>query len=460
MAGEDGGKCRSHQAAAVVLLMCTLVPCLPCFSLRLLDKRANVTEAAMIAVRTGRIIFNMTDINQMSETASTRNPGVLQEVVGTERPEHYLEREPKNALSGETAWSRLDSSLQCSSDKMKLNAVGLGAFYLQLDMGNAPPLPLSQVPQGCGYSLQQNSSGLILEAPYDGCNMKQESGNYVLSLRWQETPVKLMCPILTASDATTPLLTTAMPADKPRNPSRWEANRKMHMIRPRSSRNRRYVHPNSYFYNPYMYYYYLMYAASTTTIKPATTTTTTKSPGPLIDPNHPYYHYYMAYYNYLKQFYNLTATTTSKPTNGSKGTTTSRPLPDKAQIYYNPTINNYYGQPPYPTKTTTTQSKTTTSTKTSKATITTKFTSPAADFVPFDKDPFIPVVQFRQSVNAENNQKLSPSATYRSGFSSQEDPSSVHNYWQDLLKFPQPMDQKDPSKIDWKSLINTFGHYD
>lgn len=37
----------------------------------------------MIGVRTGRILFNMTDINQLSETASTRNPGVLQEVVGT-----------------------------------------------------------------------------------------------------------------------------------------------------------------------------------------------------------------------------------------------------------------------------------------------------------------------------------------------------------------------------------------
>ncbi|TNN37089.1 hypothetical protein EYF80_052751 [Liparis tanakae] len=58
---------------------------------------------------------------------------------------------------------------------------------------NASPMPLNQVPRSCGYDMQKNPLGLVLLVPYDGCNVAQEGGSYVLPMRWQGIPVLLWC---------------------------------------------------------------------------------------------------------------------------------------------------------------------------------------------------------------------------------------------------------------------------
>ncbi|KAJ4939676.1 hypothetical protein JOQ06_029119, partial [Pogonophryne albipinna] len=91
----------------------------------------------------------------------------------------------------DSSWKSMSPSLQCGSGQLKFRAVGSGASQFSVEQGNAPPMPLSQVPSTCGYSMQRNSHALVMLVPYDGCNMVQEGGSYVLPMRWQGSPVSL-----------------------------------------------------------------------------------------------------------------------------------------------------------------------------------------------------------------------------------------------------------------------------
>ncbi|KAK5879442.1 hypothetical protein CesoFtcFv8_017811 [Champsocephalus esox] len=74
----------------------------------------------------------------------------------------------------DSSWKSMSPSLQCGSGQLKFRAVGPGASQFAVEQGNAPPMPLSQVPSTCGYSMQRNSHALVMLVPYDGCNMVQE----------------------------------------------------------------------------------------------------------------------------------------------------------------------------------------------------------------------------------------------------------------------------------------------
>ncbi|KAJ4939146.1 hypothetical protein JOQ06_028607 [Pogonophryne albipinna] len=88
----------------------------------------------------------------------------------------------------DSSWKNMSPSLQCGSGQLKFRAVGSGASQFSVEQGNAPPMPLSQVPSTCGNSMQRNSHALVMLVPYDGCNMVQEGGSYVLPMRWQGIP--------------------------------------------------------------------------------------------------------------------------------------------------------------------------------------------------------------------------------------------------------------------------------
>ncbi|KAJ4939678.1 hypothetical protein JOQ06_029121 [Pogonophryne albipinna] len=91
----------------------------------------------------------------------------------------------------DSSWKRMSPSLQCGSGQLKFRAVEPGASQFAVEQGNAPPMPLSQVPSTCGYSMQRNSHALVMLVPYDGCNIVQEGGSYVLPMRWQGIPLSL-----------------------------------------------------------------------------------------------------------------------------------------------------------------------------------------------------------------------------------------------------------------------------
>lgn len=46
-------------------------------------------------------------------------------------------------------------------------------FFLLLSE-NAQPLPLKHVPESCGFSMQQNALGLVLNVPYNACSVLTE----------------------------------------------------------------------------------------------------------------------------------------------------------------------------------------------------------------------------------------------------------------------------------------------
>lgn len=86
----------------------------------------------------------------------------------------------------------MNPGLWCGNNQMRFTAFGryVGHFTLKQN----PPMPLSQVPPACGYTIEGFPHRLVLHVPYDGCNIDIEGGYYNLPLLWNGHTVKLMCP--------------------------------------------------------------------------------------------------------------------------------------------------------------------------------------------------------------------------------------------------------------------------
>ncbi|XP_074507334.1 uncharacterized protein LOC141777189 [Sebastes fasciatus] len=316
MAGDDGS--RLCHAAAVLLVLCALTDSLTCFSLSGLSKTVKQDEVASVAsgmeVKRGSSLFNGKELN--SQSAATGNDGLLHIDSDQSDGTGMLEQPSQlgDNMADEAAWRRLNCSLHCGQSKMKLRAMGPGAADLQLDMGNARPLPLTQVPGSCDYSMRQNALGLVLVVPYDGCNVIQEDGNYVLPMSWLGTLVKFTCPMLRSS-APAPPSTTPKPTQQPWTPL--------------------YVSDPSSDYYSYLYYCYYMNmmmmmmtpaptpGAATTTAKPDVTTVTPKPSVEKPPPANPYYYPYYPYYPYPQYPY---YTLPNIPVKTAKPTTTAKPI--------------------------------------------------------------------------------------------------------------------------------------
>lgn len=176
MAGEDGRGHRSPQTVAVILVLSCLAQSVTCFSLRWLTENVkqgeDASEATVMEVRTGSIFFNGKELKSQSASA-TGNDGLLHINLdesggsGDKLLSNYMliwcvacktqwiwywvgiwtfftfllkaMLEPifqlENISSSEEAWRRLNPTLHCGPDKMKLRAMGAGASQLKLDMG-------------------------------------------------------------------------------------------------------------------------------------------------------------------------------------------------------------------------------------------------------------------------------------------------------------------------------------
>ncbi|CAK6969462.1 Hypothetical predicted protein [Scomber scombrus] len=336
MAGEDGRRCTSRQTVAVILLLCSLVPSLDCFRWQGLVKKAKqnrvVGEAIVMDERTGSILFNGKELNSQPVSpfvAATENEEVLHVDLAQSDGTGLSEQASQlaNDMAHEAAWKHLNPALHCGQSKMKFKAMGPGAAALQLDMGNARPLPLIQVPEPCGYSIRQNALGLALVVPYDGCYVIQENGNYVLPMSWRETPVTFTCPMspnpetptTTTPTTTTPTTTIANAAQQPS-----------------------YIYDPSSLYPPPWYYLYNMdmmtpapttdTASPTTTAKPDVTTKNAEKPPPMKLPAHYHYPYYPYHHHYPLPNLPVMTTTTPKPTTGAQ--IPQEPQKPHYQLYY------------------------------------------------------------------------------------------------------------------------------
>ncbi|ROL46447.1 Zona pellucida sperm-binding protein 4 [Anabarilius grahami] len=94
--------------------------------------------------------------------------------------------------------------VHCSEEVMTLTASGSEYMHIFVVRANAAPLPLSQVPTYCGYSVRVTWKDLVLMAPYDGCYITKENGSYVLSLQWWGSPINISCPMTPVISQPTP----------------------------------------------------------------------------------------------------------------------------------------------------------------------------------------------------------------------------------------------------------------
>ncbi|MEQ2266164.1 hypothetical protein XENORESO_019778, partial [Xenotaenia resolanae] len=192
----SGGKDRPAVClAAAVFLMCYLVQLTDCLGLRktqirVVKREADFTLAA--GVQEGKIVFGKVfefpDGNKkQSSNASVDDESDYQaDFTGWTRHTDVDE-------ASKEKWNNLETSLHCFGDHMKFRSLGPGASQLAVVQANDPPMPLSMVPPRCGYRMYGNLMAFVMIAPYEGCNMIQQGGNYMLPLLWQGHPLSLLC---------------------------------------------------------------------------------------------------------------------------------------------------------------------------------------------------------------------------------------------------------------------------
>ncbi|XP_047446105.1 uncharacterized protein LOC125011120 isoform X1 [Mugil cephalus] len=249
-------------------------------------------------------------------------------------------------MTNEETWRGWNLSLQCAHNKMALKA---------MEPGSALSFPLIQVPETCDYSTHHNELGLVLVVPYDGCNVMLENGRYVLSMRWLESPVKLVCPM------------------SPTTPESTEQSRKFlfhrrpwkHLRSKRDTNHYDSVFDPSNLYYHYWYEYYMYVLNTLLTANTATTSEPDSEKVPFY-PNYIYYPYYSYFPPHIPP--EMTTESQATPTVGH-GTTINTPhyfmyypyphyqpdgqplfqeIPDYFQFHYFPINQNFHGKPPYP----------------------------------------------------------------------------------------------------------------
>uniref|UniRef100_A0A8C2EB78 Early nodulin-75-like n=1 Tax=Cyprinus carpio TaxID=7962 RepID=A0A8C2EB78_CYPCA len=94
-----------------------------------------------------------------------------------------------------TKLHRLGSFVQCSNDSMTLRVPGQRMPQFLVDRGEESPMPLSEMPASCGFSLKRARRDVSLVAPYRGCHVRQQGARYILPLIIMGAPVQVSCPV-------------------------------------------------------------------------------------------------------------------------------------------------------------------------------------------------------------------------------------------------------------------------
>ncbi|XP_061694169.1 adhesive plaque matrix protein-like [Syngnathoides biaculeatus] len=97
---------------------------------------------------------------------------------------------------------KMDPKVECRANSMKLQVQDFASTpgsLILVDRGNLSPLPLSMLPQSCGYTIMSTRREMVLVAPYDGCFVTLQENAYVLPLLWWGFPVRMICPLIPSS---------------------------------------------------------------------------------------------------------------------------------------------------------------------------------------------------------------------------------------------------------------------
>ncbi|KAI4809806.1 hypothetical protein KUCAC02_018670 [Chaenocephalus aceratus] len=106
---------------------------------------------------------------------------------------------------------KMEPKVECTVNSMRLevqDAASTPGSLFFVDRGSGlSPLPLSKLPQSCGYTIRSTRRDLVVVAPYDGCFVAVEENYYVLPLRWYGLPVRMSCPMMKQSSPDPPRVT-------------------------------------------------------------------------------------------------------------------------------------------------------------------------------------------------------------------------------------------------------------
>ncbi|XP_067287323.1 uncharacterized protein [Pseudorasbora parva] len=120
--------------------------------------------------------------------------GAVSDLRSAEQSDEYQSNEERFHLA-KAKLQRLGSSVHCANDSMTLRIPGLRMPHFLVDRGDQSPVPLSEMPASCGFSLKRVRRHVSLVAPYQGCHVRQQGGSYVLPLVVMGAPVQMSCPM-------------------------------------------------------------------------------------------------------------------------------------------------------------------------------------------------------------------------------------------------------------------------
>ncbi|XP_050979340.1 proline-rich protein 36 [Labeo rohita] len=116
------------------------------------------------------------------------------DLMSTDSDEYQSNEEAQFRLA-KAKLRRLGPSVHCSNDSMTLHIPGPRTPHFLVDRGDESPVPLSQMPASCGFSLKRARRDVSLVAPYQGCHVQQQGGSYILPLLIMGAPVQMSCPM-------------------------------------------------------------------------------------------------------------------------------------------------------------------------------------------------------------------------------------------------------------------------
>ncbi|CAL8398142.1 unnamed protein product [Boreogadus saida] len=332
--------------ALATTVLCCLVSCTQSHSLRKAFHRRSVDPEANY--QEGKILFGDFFDQNGAQPDVVKSPF-------TEDAWDFQEGSPGLPLDPRAMrqWSSMEPSCQCAQNQMWLLAKKPGASQLALAQGDksSAALPLASVPESCGYTVNQDSAGLELTVPYDGCKITEKDGRYLLPMLWQGIPIMLSCPKAQTSSpkgqqqvvhplqiptvthppvkAKEPPQTTATPPADPSFPLH------QHPWHPA-------MMPN---YQGYPHWHPMVNPPQVTTAPPSTVAPTTAAHPPIKDPWHPPYHGFP----YWRHMVNHPQITTAAPTTTVQPPETTPPAADTKQsdLYqWNPlSMPHYHGHP-------------------------------------------------------------------------------------------------------------------
>ncbi|KAK7127896.1 hypothetical protein R3I93_020466 [Phoxinus phoxinus] len=113
-----------------------------------------------------------------------------------EKSDGYQSNEEERFQLAKAKLRRLGPFVHCGNDSMTLRIPGqIRMPHFLVDRGVESPVPLSEMPSSCGFSLKRARRDVSLDAPYQGCHVRQQGGRYILPLIIMGAPVQMSCPV-------------------------------------------------------------------------------------------------------------------------------------------------------------------------------------------------------------------------------------------------------------------------